>query len=341
MFDLFKRKKSLASDPAFVLGALIRGLDHAENLLRLGKDSEAIEQLRMMALPAARALERHPHAFKALSDLFDLLLKMRQLDIAKEVMPSVERAAEMADLDLVGIRETLRSRLQIPKTQASASRQSALPKTTVIYVCQKCGAFNNYLTDACLTCGFIPIDDRAVQLALLLSNASLQAKFLPALGYAIGHGKQLENVLPDFEKNLARVPPAEVRRIANMVSAAKPRSSRYPTWTSLSKCPDCGELVTLSDEMACGACKRPIVYSPMQAFIVATGQCLNTLQRMIAPSDSPAFVPLLGMLVAFLSAAFSRGEVPSAGERLDALTLLRTLERLKTRDGAMHIIFTP
>lgn len=342
MFDWFKSKKP--EQPTIprhleVLTALIKGNEYAENLLRMERDEEAVKQLRMMALPAAQALQAHAEAFKPLVDLTKLLVKTRQLDLAKEVVSVIQRMARLAGADAVNIAQYLAQSVEAASRNPADESGREVAMVSVIYVCQRCGSLNCFLTEPCLNCGFLTKDENSVRLGMLLSNAYLQIKYLPALGHEISQGARPEKLLPDIQVQLARIPQEMSSKLAAKAAHASHNPRRYPTIPSLSRCPHCSEPVWLSSDETCHACIRPLQLPSIQRFIIATSRAVGSIQRMLMPQESPAFGRLMCLLVAFEARAFEEGRPPSGEERLDALSTMHSLKYLDTRDGAMRVIF--
>jgi hypothetical protein len=323
-----------------VLGALLKGNEYAENLLRMGRDDDAIKQLRMMALPAAKALQKHKEAFNPLVNLTRLLIQTRQLDLAKGVVSSLQEVARLAGADAVTVAQhlarTVEGASQNPPTEVGREASTVSP----VYACQRCGLLNCFLTEPCLNCGFLTKDDDAVRLGMLLSSAYLQITYLPALGHEISQGARPEVLLPDIKAHIANVPLEQAKSLAAVVAQKNYKSRRYPTVPSLSTCPTCTKSVRLSSDETCHECTRPLQLPAIQRFIIATARTVRSIQHMLAPQDSPAFGRLLCLLVAFEARAFEEGRPPSRDERLDALSTMQALKYLDTRDGAMRVIFT-
>ncbi len=342
MFDWFKNKKP--GQPKIpghleVLVALIKGNEYAENLLRMERDEETIKQLRMMALPAAHALQSSAEAFKPLVDLTQLLIKTRQLDLAKEVVSVIQRVAGLAGSDAVNIARYLTQSVEAASQNLTGEAGREVATVSVVYACQQCGSLNCFLTEPCLNCGFLAKDENSIRLGMVLSNACLQIKYLPALGHEISQGVRPEELLPDIQAQLARIPQETASKLAAAAARTNHKSRRYPTVPSLSRCPHCSELVRLSSDETCHACTRSLQLPSIQRFIIATARSVGSIQRMLAPQESPAFGRLICLLVAFEARAFEEGRPPSREERLDALLRMQSLKYLDTRDGAMRVIF--
>lgn len=345
MFDWLKGKKTapprIPGHLLEVVVALIKGKEYAENLLRMGRDEEAIKQLRMMALPAAQALQAHAEAFMPLVDLAQLLIRTRQLDLAKEVVSVVRQVAGLAGAgpDAVGVAQYLAQNVEAARQDPTGEARRDVAPVSVVYACQRCGSLNCFLTEPCLNCGFLTKDDDSVRLGMVLSNDCLQMKYLPALGHEISRGARPEELLPDIQAQLARVPQETARNLAIAAARTNPKPRRYPTVPSLSRCPHCSEPVHLSSDETCHACTQPLQLPSIQRFIIATARAVGSIQRMLAPQESPAFGRLVCLLVAFEARAFEEGRPPSKEERLDALSTMQSLKYLDTRDGAMRVIF--
>jgi len=179
-----------------------------------------------------------------------------------------------------------------------------------------------------------------MRLAMFLSNQYLHIKTLPGIGDQIARGGKLQDVLPDMEPHLAKVEIQESMMDTLILKAAtKNRSSKFPNVESMAQCGHCTSTMKSSDDKVCHGCGKEIRLPAVQRFAIATFRAAESIQRMLAPKDSPEFGHLVCLLVTFEANAFQEGKVPTEAERADALKSMCALKYLGTRDGGIRVIF--